>query len=200
MRLFFALPIPEPAARHATDVQAALRDRGVRGRWVHRGNLHFTVFFLGEVDEQRVAELMSRVDAIAEGTSAVELHYAGVAGFGRPPRVLFLDWDAPDSGFATLVTCVRDAVVASGIDVPEEVSKRRAVPHLTLVRFRSPDESSSLRRLVRIRRREWEWQIPLPVPAEPTLRLSSLRLYRSTLTPDGPIYDVLREAVLPGRA
>lgn len=200
MRLFLALPVPEQTQSHASQVQTFLQQRGVRGRWVCPENMHLTVLFLGDVEAERVDALVARVGEIPDDVGVVNLNYAGVAGFGRPPRVAYLAWVERERG--TLVRLAQHAqrsAEAAGIAIPDEVPRREILAHLTLVRFRGPHESSALRELVDIRRREWDWRVPLPEPSLASIRLASLRLYRSTLTPDGPVYAVLHEVELPDR-
>jgi len=118
--------------------------------------------------------------------------YKGVAGFGRPPKLLCTAWeDLGRVAFEELVGRIQESVRDAGLDVTRTARKRRPVPHVTVVRFRGPHEAGTLRSIVRIRGKEWDWQIPLPVPEETSMEVSRLCLCRSTLTPNGAIYDEL---------
>ena len=65
MRLFAALPIPEPARRGIVPLLERLRDGDWPVRWVHDEGLHLTLKFFGEVAPDRL-------DVIAEA-----LRFAG---------------------------------------------------------------------------------------------------------------------------
>jgi 2'-5' RNA ligase len=96
----------------------------------------------------------------------------------RRPRLFALDLGDPDGACGRLQQAVSDALEAGRFYKPE---KRPFWPHVTLVRVK------------RDRRAE-----PLPAdppPLEP-FHAPQLTLYRSTLRPQGAIYDALATAQL----
>ncbi len=201
MRAFLALPVPEPVRSHVRDVQAFLRKRDVRGKWVRPGSTHLTALFLGDVEADMAAAVAAALQEDRAALPAMTARCGVVGGFGKPPRLLFLGWEEESSGtFARLVARVREHAQAAGVSGLEKGASRAAVPHLTLVRFRGSRESAALRELVRIRRRDWEWLVHLPAPPPQTFTLDRLCLYRSTLKPTGPVYDLLETVELARRA
>lgn len=93
MRLFAAVLPPAQAA----DELASVLDRRVRGlpgadglRWTGREGWHFTLAFMGEVDDRLLPELTERLGRAAHRTDAFSLRLHGGGRFGG--RAL---WAAP---------------------------------------------------------------------------------------------------------
>jgi RNA 2',3'-cyclic 3'-phosphodiesterase len=177
-RMFVALDLP-PDGRAAL---AEWRDRLVAGREdlrpVRPEALHVTLVFLGWQDE-------SAAEAIAEATFACsiappQLTPAGVRPLPpRDPRLFALDLDDEDARTSDLQRAISDALAAGRWYRPE---KRPFWPHVTLARVK------------RGRRR-----VPgLPDDAPPTepLVAQQLTLYRSTLRPQGALYEPLAQQTL----
>jgi 2'-5' RNA ligase len=75
---------------------------------------------------------------------------------------------------------------------------KEAVPHATLLRFRSPAESRILRGLVAIDHGHWEWTLPAFAAVPPPAVFDRLVLFSSTLTPAGPIHQGMQSLALGG--
>jgi len=63
-RLFVAIPLPEEAK---DDLMATmpLRDRNRDIRWTERENLHFTLSFLGDREEEELESIYAKIEEIA---------------------------------------------------------------------------------------------------------------------------------------
>lgn len=178
MRLFFALPLPEGPRR----ALAALQSDVGKARWVPAEQLHVTMRFLGEVDEEAEARVVERVERARPSWPAVRVAVRGLGVFGSPerPRVL---WAALDPAgevrriAAELESCVRDAGLP-----PEE---RSFTAHVTLARLTRPDRRALRALLERQARFETE---AFDVPA--------LVLYQSTLTNTGAVHQARRSFAL----
>lgn len=163
-------------------------------RWIPESQLHFTLKFLGEIGDDRVAAARAATAAAAGAVAEVaareerdggfRLSLEGLGAFPHrgPARVL---WAGCGEGAAELTAvgaAVEQAFVAEGF--PRE--ERPFSPHLTLARVKDPDAG---RRLARA----------LPtIPPEPfgAVRVCSLVLFRSELTPRGAEYtELLRVAI-----
>ncbi len=172
MRLFVALDLP-------ADVRGRLavwRDDLVAGRDdlrpVAEQALHVTLAFLGYRAEQETGPI---AEAVASAAGDAPLLSPGevVSVPPRRPRLFALDLDDPDGACARLQQAVSDTLEAGRFYKPE---KRPFWPHVTLARVK------------RDRRAD-----PLPTqppPLEP-FAAPELTLYRSTLRPQGAIYDPL---------
>ena len=51
MRLFIALPLPEPVEKELGQIISLCRNKGGHVKWVASENIHLTARFLGDTDE-----------------------------------------------------------------------------------------------------------------------------------------------------
>jgi 2'-5' RNA ligase len=195
MRLFIALPVPEPLRMHLVSRQESLRLAGVKGKFTSREQLHLTVLFLGEGTEAQAMALGESLVPIAAATPALALEFETVRAFRLPPARLFADFRDPDGRFPELHRACARAATAAGFspDLGKEV-----VPHATLLRFRSPAESRILQSLVTIDHGRWEWKLPAFATRQPPARFDRLVLFASTIAPAGPIHQGMQSLALGG--
>ena len=197
IRAFVAVPVEDPVVRR--------RLAGARGllpplhglRWIPEFQLHFTLKFLGEIEEERVeaAKAATTAAALASVAANAAAGRPGPAGPFRfaleglgafpprgPARVLWAGCGEGAGALSALAAVVEEAFTAAGF--PRE--ERPFSPHLTLARVKDPEAGRRLSRA-------------LPtVPAEPfgVVNASSLLLYRSELTPRGAEHtELLRVAI-----
>ncbi|MFE2375489.1 RNA 2',3'-cyclic phosphodiesterase [Streptomyces sp. NPDC059398] len=131
MRLFVALLPPPDAARQLgalVDRAQALPGAG-RLRWTERPGWHFTLAFLGEVDDGLVPALAPRLARAAQGHAPFTLRVAGGGRFGD--RSLWAGAAGDVDAVGRLAASVEEAAVGAGVPVERE---HPYVPHLTLAR------------------------------------------------------------------
>ncbi|MFD4111991.1 RNA 2',3'-cyclic phosphodiesterase [Streptomyces niveus] len=135
MRLFAAV-LPSDRAADELAVAVEQRLRGLPGaeelRWTGREGWHFTLAFMGEVDEELVPELTERLERAAHRTEAFPLRLRGGGHFGR--RAL---WAGAAGGIAELRRLAERADAAArrtGVPMEEHRAYR---PHLTLARTKT---------------------------------------------------------------
>ncbi|MFN9374766.1 MAG: RNA 2',3'-cyclic phosphodiesterase [Planctomycetaceae bacterium] len=131
-RLFTALTIPP--LESLRQVARALQQADPRLRLESSERWHLTLNFLGEVDAERVPDLVQLLrEATAEGESQTfDLQGLGAFPEVQHPRVLWVGIGG-DAALRVLQLRLRRAVQASGLPAAEEF-----VPHLTLARIRFP--------------------------------------------------------------
>jgi 2'-5' RNA ligase len=174
--MFVALDLPAGARASL----AAWRDELVEGRRdlrpVRAEALHVTLVFLGWQDEKAAEAIAGAAFDATSGLSAPLLRAAGVRPLPpRDPRLFALDLEDEDGRAGAVQQAVSDALEAGRWYRPE---KRPFWPHLTLARVKRGE-----RRVP-----------PLPgAPAPPgeAFEAGELTLYRSTLRPQGAIYEPL---------
>jgi RNA 2',3'-cyclic 3'-phosphodiesterase len=175
--MFVALD-PPPAARAAI---AAWRDELLAGRPelrpVAEQALHVTLAFLGWQNEKDAERIAAAVFEAAAGLAAPRLTPAGVEAIpSRRPRLFALDLADEDGRCGELQAAVAHAL--SGFYEPE---KRPFWPHITLARVKRGARAEGARELA--------------PPAEP-FAAAELTLYRSTLRPQGALYEPLAQLAL----
>ncbi|MFN2617278.1 MAG: RNA 2',3'-cyclic phosphodiesterase [Thermoleophilaceae bacterium] len=177
-RLFLALEVPEPERA----ALARWRDELVAGREdlrpVAPQALHLTLVFLGwqaERDVSRIAELTA---GAVEGLRATRLVPTAVKPIPpRRPRLFALDLAEEGGGATAVHRALSDALEEARLYRPE---KRPFWPHVTLARVKREARAGPLEARA------------LPGPFE----AAGLTLYRSTLRPQGALYEPLWQAKL----
>jgi RNA 2',3'-cyclic 3'-phosphodiesterase len=135
VRLFVALAIAAPARREVARRLESLRHRRLPpARWVDPDVLHLTLLFLGEVAEERVADLRQSLATACAPHPPLDLGLSGAGWFPpeRPARVL---WVGVAAG-SELAALQRDVAAAAGDLAPDE--SRPYHPHVTLARCDPP--------------------------------------------------------------
>jgi len=142
IRAFVAVPVSREVCEAVSRLQDTLRRRGISLRWVRPEGLHFTLKFLGNIDEGIVEPLGEKLREIASEHPIFELRIGGIGAFPNlnAPRVL---WAGVESG-AELLTALARQVSEVVREFPTEADSKKFKPHLTLAR--SKDRRS--RRLV----------------------------------------------------
>lgn len=134
MRLFLALPLPEPVRSALGDVLASWREAHPGWRFVRAGGIHLTLRFLGEIDPGRLEAAGGSWRDAAARAPILRFRVAGVGAFpsGRSPRVLWagIEGIEPEGSLASLAAALESGAAAAGA-TPEARAFR---PHLTLAR------------------------------------------------------------------
>ena len=122
IRLFVGLPLPDELATRLESLGG-----GIPGaRWVAARNLHLTLRFLGEVDEDVAEDLHHRLQSLRAPAFALTLRDFGTFG-GRKPRALWTGLMA-NAALDSLQNRIENLAQAAGL--PAE--KRGFAPHVTL--------------------------------------------------------------------
>ena len=143
--------------------------------------LHFTIRFLGEIDETDKSEIISALRNKVENFELV-ISFRGLGTFPDERRisVVWVGID-PNSG----KEMEKQALVVNDLlkSVPTlgKVDDEKFSPHVTIARMRSGRNKENLVNFVR-ENKEMEFG---------TTRIHNLRLKQSTLTPYGPQYSDL---------
>lgn len=176
MRVFFAVPLPSDARREVREFADTVKPLLPRMKWVEEENLHLTLRFIGEVDEERLPLL---IDAGRDAVHELHTFQAVLGELGAFPhsgkaRVLWWGLKRGRDEAVQIFTRLEDELVKRGF----ESEKRAYHPHVTLARMRRP-APLALRELT--------------PPGSLTAGVKAFVLYKSTLTPQGPIYEILEE-------
>ena len=177
--MFVALEVPEPARREL----AGWRDALVAGRRdlraVRADALHVTLVFLGWQDEADAERIARATFGAGEGLPPARLRAKGVKPIPpRGPRLFALDLEDEGGRCVELQGAVSNALSSERLYRPE---KRPFWPHVTLARVKPGARAAPLPQR--------------PPPPEP-FEAGELTLYRSTLRPQGALYEPLAQARL----
>ena len=136
VRLFIAVMIPDEVKTEMEKAQADL-GRGLaagRIRWARRGQFHLTLRFLGNVEAQRVGQLIEAVRGACQGFPGLQLRAQGVGFFPdlRFPRVIWVGVRDERDHLERLQLAVQNSVRDFTTQEPEE----KFTGHVTLGRIK----------------------------------------------------------------
>jgi 2'-5' RNA ligase len=144
MRLFVALEPPPDALAELDAAVAPLRSQWPRLRWASQDRWHVTLAFLGEVREDVLEELATRLGRAAARKQSLRAHIGRGGAFpaARRARVLCSHIEGDAEALSALAASVAAAARRAGAAPGDE--NRRYWPHLTLARCREPTDLSDL--------------------------------------------------------
>ncbi len=178
-RIFIAIDINKNRAltRLVESYKLALKDEKIR--WVEPANIHLTLAFLGESDEDQVSKAGEIMREAANNFESFEITFNGTGVFRdiRQPRVIWLGIEAPQSLY-DLREVICEALKEEGLYRDEKPFR----PHLTLGRMKYIANKNVLAEILKS-----SGSHDLP-----SQTVNELILYESILKPDGPVYSLLR--------
>lgn len=180
LRTFVAVEISEAIRSCAGEMIAALDGTAAEVKWVESHNLHLTLKFLGEVSQHDIPDICQ---AISNGTAKVEpfdLEIVGVGAFpsaSRPRTV----WLGAREGADKMIV-LHDRIEAELAELGFREEHRRFQTHLTIGRVRGAGLG-----IVDLGKRIQQ-RADAPIGR---MNVAKVTLFCSTLTPAGPIYEVL---------
>lgn len=129
MRLFIALALPRSLRRGLERLQNM--QHGIYGvRWVPPANMHLTLRFLGDTQENRLDDLNAALQRLAAPAFELTLRGAGEFGHGQDKQSLWIGTE-PSPALAHLHEKIETLVQRE--DFPAD--RRRFTPHVTVARF-----------------------------------------------------------------
>lgn len=171
-RLFVALDPSDVLIRALSTLQTDLFE----AHWVDPSDIHLTLRFLGDVDEQRVKPIIEALQQVKGEPFELQPEGFGVFPTRRSPKVLWVGLrDEP--ALDELHRNVEQAIVNLGFE-PED---RAFAPHLTIARCKRADPKK-VRAFIQ-RQKDF---------SAPSFTADTFYLYKSDLHPSGARYTKLR--------
>jgi 2'-5' RNA ligase len=176
MRTFIALPLPEEIKNFLANIQDELKPLNLDAKWVEPQNIHLTLKFLGEIKEEKLPLIKKIMDDLCKDTEnfKISLSYLGTFPPKGIPRVIWVGIEEGEKQTKDLAQKLEEKL--KGIGIPKE--KRPFSSHITLARLRSSKNTKSL--IEKLNKQEKFNKI---------FFAQKINLYKSTLTPQGPIYE-----------
>ncbi len=173
MRLFVAVEVNEPEVISSiTKLQKRL---AVQAKPVEPQNLHFTLQFLGEVNNNKIQEIKNSLDSISFSSFFVKFKKIGAFPRVKKPRVIWVGID--EEGGNNLVQLAKK--VETALEPLGFKTDKPFKPHLTIFRIKKKNVDVT-EQLKKINNLEFGSQ-----------KINEIKLKQSTLTPQGPIYSDL---------
>jgi RNA 2',3'-cyclic 3'-phosphodiesterase len=147
------------------------------GKWVEIENLHFTYKFLGDIEIEKIPDIIrSLYEQLKTHDSSFTLKGLGVFPNPKNPRVFFVNILNNDRKIFGIYKSIESSLFKLGF----EKEKRAFKPHLSLQRVKSvtPDFQKTLQKF-----RNIDFDL---------VQNFSVNLVESQLTQKGPIYTILK--------
>lgn len=179
MRSFIAIDLDKLLIDKVADIQKELSKIG-KMKFVHQENLHFTLKFLGDIPEAGVMKVKEELKIIAEQTPEFEIKIKGIRVFPNEKfiRIIWLDIEHGKEEMKKLFDKV------NGI----KIGKESNTCHLTIARVKKINDKNMLIKKLR----------HLSEKEIGQMTVNQIKLKKSTLTPEGPIYEDLATFKLMG--
>lgn len=172
MRIFVAVEVTDiHVLENIKKIQSNLQ---IKAKPVEIHNLHFTLFFIGEVSEDVANKIKVNLSKIK--FSPFKVNFEGLGAFPKPsfPRVIWIGTDRISGESLTLLAKnVEDALIPLGFK-----SDKPFKPHLTIFRVKS--KLGNISEKMALLNSNYGMQ-----------NVTELKLKKSELTPNGPIYSDL---------
>ncbi|WP_370867623.1 RNA 2',3'-cyclic phosphodiesterase [Methanolobus sp.] len=179
VRTFVAVDLPEEMHSKLAHVQS--RFDGFKFKFVDPALVHITMKFLGEVSEDKINDISKALDEITYAPFEVSLHGLGV--FPKPKFAKVI-WLGCEGNFEELHKQIETSL--SPFDFTADTHGFNA--HVTLARVKylpKKKKEDFLHLLEELKDLELG-----------TMQVDAIRLKKSTLTPEGPVYETLHEVRL----
>ena len=172
MRIFVAIEVSDKDVLNS--IHKIQTELNIKAKPVELHNMHFTVQFLGEVSEEMVGKISDALNSIE--FSSFSISFANIGVFPKPnsPRVIWIGTDDGFNELEKLAEMIRSKLSDIGFS-PDKKFK----PHVTIFRVKNKIEDLSSK-LEKFSSCYFGKQL-----------VSEIKLKKSELTPNGPIYTDL---------
>jgi 2'-5' RNA ligase len=188
IRAFIAIELSDEAKAEACAaaraVQSSLKAARADVKWVTEKNIHLTLRFLGDTDEETLSRTASVLTGIAAGSGPFSIRLKGLGafpGFSSPAVV----WAGLSEG-ATESAQMSESIGSYLVDLGIPKEGRHFTPHVTLGRVRSGKNADKLGKAIGLS----------TFTASSITIVDHITLFRSTLAPGGPAYTPISKARL----
>ncbi|MBT0664970.1 RNA 2',3'-cyclic phosphodiesterase [Geobacter pelophilus] len=179
-RLFVAIDLPEEVRRTI----CRLQEETLGFKWVPEEQLHLTLRFVGDADNEQYQQLSQNLAAINSDAFTFTLKALGHFPHHGPPRILWIGIDrCPD--LMALQREVEAACVTAGF----AADQRPFSPHITIARLKD----ASIAEVKSFAARHSLFRSAM-------CAVNSFHLYASTLLPKGAVHQRLNSFPLPTRS
>lgn len=183
-RTFVAVETTEHLRRRAAELTAHFHGLSGDWKWVAPENLHWTLQFLGDVEELEIPAVCTAVAAAANDCEAFQLAGIGAGAFpsNERPRTI---WIGAGEGAESMIGLQR-SIERRLKKLGYRGDNRRFVPHLTLGRAGRHGRPESLANELAALASFDAGDMPV----------DEVTVFASRLTRDGPVYEPLARAPL----
>jgi RNA 2',3'-cyclic 3'-phosphodiesterase len=188
LRTFIAVDFPPEMLEKIGEISTFFRQKTSENalKWVETGNLHLTLKFIGEINDNTLEQVEHTLSHSLNGQKAFEIQVSGLGMYPNKmaPRVIWLGITGGDP--LVKIHHILDKNLAV-LDIKPE--GRALSPHLTIARVRKNVDKATAKKI-------GDTLAQFKVESLGTITIDRVHLYQSILTPSGPNYTVLHSVPL----
>lgn len=183
IRSFIAIELSPSTQQNLALIQNHFKYLDVDVKWVRHSNIHVTLKFLGEISPEQVAMISDLLKSCFKDKAPfpIEINHIGAFPKIERPRVIWAGVGRNADQIIELADILENQLSLLHF----KKDKEKFVPHLTIGRIRSPKNISKLSAAIQ------EYHLS-PIQQQ----IEKIIFFKSTLTPQGPIYEALKEIML----
>jgi 2'-5' RNA ligase len=178
VRAFLSIDIDDQALLSRVEqIQQKLDPQAAKMKLVEIDNIHFTLYFFGDTPIERIHKIKENLEMIK--IVPFEITISGVGAFPnkRRPRVIWVGVTQNEQQVQDLKLEI-DSLLK---DIGYQPERRKYTPHATIARVRHVKDTGKI-----VNNLE-----ELANESIGTMTVSGFNMMKSTLTPTGPVYDIL---------
>jgi 2'-5' RNA ligase len=182
MRVFIAIFVKSPLVEVIEEVLNNLKPLNLEAKWQDLKNMHFTLKFLGEVNENFLPRIYQTTEEALSQVKSFDISLSTLGVFPNInfPKVLWIGVDKGKDELTFIANNIEKACSKLGFKKDKPFTA-----HLTLCRLKSPKNKEKLID-----------SINKIKPKKDVMKAKEVAITKSQLTPKGPIYTVLKSIKL----
>ncbi|MCX5695574.1 MAG: RNA 2',3'-cyclic phosphodiesterase [Candidatus Omnitrophica bacterium] len=183
MRAFIAIELPQEIKDKLAQLQALLKESRADVKWVEPKNIHLTLKFLGEIDEDKSVKISGIIEDIAKESRQFPISLSSLGAFPKLDfaRVIWIGIDKGDQETKLLAKGLEERIEKLGILKEERVFST----HITIGRVRSPLNKDKLAEALK---KLGDYFAGKNIK----FTVTKITLFKSTLGSSGPVYEALK--------
>ncbi|MCX5702566.1 MAG: RNA 2',3'-cyclic phosphodiesterase [Candidatus Omnitrophica bacterium] len=187
MRAFIAIELSQEIKDSLSQLQERLKSSQADVKWVSPQNIHLTLKFLGEVDESKLEKIGEILETLKADKTPFYMRLSSVGAFPKTnyPRVIWAGIDKGDTETKEIAKFLEEKIAKLGIPAED----RPFSSHITIGRVKSGLNREGLVKKL-------NESVNHFAKANLEFQVEKITLFKSTLTPKGPVYEILKEVSL----
>ncbi len=171
-RIFVAFPVPDEIATLFSTYINRFQDL-IGVRWTKPGNLHLTLFFIGEVEPANIVHVIEALQPIEKNRKSFTLLFEKITFRGKvhQPGMIWAQFEKSEE-FSRISSQLHEVSKRFMTIVPQHLDP---IPHITLARLKKGAEISKIR--------EEEFSFPQ------NLLIDKMELWKTVQTSEGVLYE-----------
>lgn len=176
-RLFISAEIPEEIKEKVIEIRDQIYGSDKNVRWEGKDKLHFTLKFLGEVEENKIQAISLEIENIIKSYKSINCSFTnfGVFKKGNLPSILWLGINY-NKDLNSIAETINNNFEKFGF----EKENRNFKPHLTLLRLKGREDINRINNFL-------EYKFP-----EIKFTVDEISLMKSELLKSGSVYKQIK--------